>query len=126
MSKHNKPEPVEDSKACAGVKVTNQYIGPLPPPAIMQGFREVDPSFPERIMAEFEKNSGHIREQEVKALQAQIQETKRGQYMAMAVIIIGLAGTFALAYLDKNVASVITGVCTAMLVFKSVFTTKNS
>lgn len=82
--------------------------------------------FPERIMAEFEKNSGHIREQEVKALQAQIQETKRGQYMAMAVIIIGLAGTFALAYLDKNVASVITGVCTAMLVFKSVFTTKNS
>lgn len=126
MSKRNKPEPVEDPKACTGVQVTNQYIGPLPPPAIMQGFREVDPSFPERIMAEFEKNSEHVREQEVKALQAQIQETKRGQYMAMAVIIIGLAGTFALAYLDKNVASVITGVCTAMLIFKSVFTTKNS
>lgn len=126
MSKRNKPEPVEDPKARAGVQVTNQYIGPLPPPAIMQGFGDVDPSFPERIMTEFEKNSEHAREQEVKALQAQIQETKRGQYMAMAVIIIGLAGTFALAYLDKNVASVITGVCTAMLIFKSVFTTKNS
>lgn len=126
MSKRNKPEPVQDPKALTGLSVTNQYIGPLPPPDIMRGFRDVDPSFPERIMAEFEKNSDHGKEQEVKALQAQIQETKRGQYMAMAVIIVGLAGTFALAYLDKNVASVITGVCTAMLIFKSVFTTKNS
>lgn len=126
MSKQNKPGPVQNGKVVQGLQVTNQYVGPLPPPEIMQGFGDINSSFPERIMLEFEKNSEHARGQEVKALQAQMRETERGQYMAMIVIVTGLVGTFALAYLDKNVASVITGVCTAMLIFKGVFKTKSN
>ena len=59
----------------------------------MQGFGDINSSFPERIMLEFEKNSEHTRGQEVKALRAQMRETERGQYMAMIVIVTGLVGT---------------------------------
>ncbi|MCR5559370.1 MAG: DUF2335 domain-containing protein [Schwartzia sp.] len=121
MGKQNKPEAVQNSNTLAGLQVTNQYVGPLPPPAIMRGFGDIDSSFPERIMSEFEQNSEHTRAQEVKALQAQIEETKRGQYMAISIIGAGLAGTFLLAYLDKDVASAATGICTAMLIFKGIF-----
>ena len=60
---------------------TVEYSSPIPLPKILKGYEEVDPTFPERIMAEFEKNSEHARNQEQKALDAQIQESKRGQYM---------------------------------------------
>lgn len=31
------------------------YQGPLPLPSIMEGYKNIDSSFPERIMKEFEK-----------------------------------------------------------------------
>lgn len=40
------------------------YQGPLPLPSIMEGYKNIDSSFPERIMKEFEKNSDHIIERE--------------------------------------------------------------
>ncbi|MBQ7515305.1 MAG: DUF2335 domain-containing protein [Schwartzia sp.] len=126
MSERDKAEQAPATSIVKGVQVTNQYVGPLPHPAIMQGFGEINPSFPERIMAEFEKNSEHTRQQEKAALDAQIQETARGQWMAFAVILLGFGGTMALAYAEKNVASVATGVCTAILLFKGVFQKKNN
>lgn len=107
-----------------GVRVTNQYIGPLPSPEDMQGFGNIDTSFPERIMQEFEKNSEHTRQQEQIALQAQITETRRGQYMAFFVILGGFIGTMALAYSGKNAASIAVGLGTAVMVFKGVFQKK--
>lgn len=56
---------------------TVEYSSPIPLPKILKGYKEVDPTFPERIMKEFEKNSEHARQQEQKALEAQIKESNR-------------------------------------------------
>ena len=90
----------------------------------MQGFGDIDESFPRRIMEEFEANSEHARNQEQLALQAQVSETKRGQYMAFAVIITGFIGTMWLAYCGRDAASIAIGLGTAVMVFKGVFQKK--
>lgn len=67
------------------------YQGPIPPPAIMEGYKNLDPSFPERIMQEFEKNSEHIRTMQETAQNADIENDKRGQYMAFFLTLLLLA-----------------------------------
>ena len=51
---------------------------------------------------------------------------KRSQLMAFTIIIVGLLGTFFLAYLDKDIASIITGLGTIALIFKGVFSKNNN
>ena len=99
--------------------VTTQYIGPLPPPAALEGYKNIDPRFPEIILTDFEKNGEHARSQERKALEAQIEDVKRGQYMGffvsmslLAIVFFSLwlgnltfAGVAGLAYLATMVKS---------------------
>lgn len=82
--------PTENSEGSISTQIHAQsqrveYFSPIPLPQILKGYKEIDPTFPERIMVEFEKNSAHARNQEQKALDAQIQEAKRGQYMAFSI-----------------------------------------
>lgn len=65
------------------------YKGPVPPPNIMEGYKHIDPSFPERIMREFEKNSEHIRELEREGLNATVARDKRGQICGF-ILALGL------------------------------------
>ena len=41
--------------------------------------------------------------------------------MAYTIMMLGLTGTFVLAYFDKDIPAIITGLSTAFLVFKGVF-----
>ncbi|WP_295356434.1 DUF2335 domain-containing protein [uncultured Succiniclasticum sp.] len=68
------------------------FAGPLPPPSILAGYRNIDATFPERILKEFEDSSSHIREMDKKALQAKIDSVKRGQYIAcgLSLLLIGM------------------------------------
>lgn len=61
-----------------------------------------------------------------KAQAADIEFEKRSQWMAFFVILLGLCGTFVLAYLDKDVAAVATGIGTVLLIFKGVFSKDTS
>jgi len=56
MPKDKDPSPVVYQGAAV------KYSGPLPPPGLLQGYGDIEKSFPERIMADFEKNSQHFRE----------------------------------------------------------------
>lgn len=67
------------------------YQGPIPPPNIMAGYGEINPSFPERIMQEFEKNSEHIRNMNETALKGDISRDRIGQIFAF-VLAAGLLG----------------------------------
>lgn len=98
---------------------TVEYSSPIPLPKILKGYKEVDPTFPERIMAEFKKNSEHARQQEQKALDAQIQESKRGQYMAffLAFALLGLI-LFSL-YIGNDVSAFISGLAFIGMMIKS-------
>ncbi len=61
------------------------YQGPLPPPAILEGYAHLDASFPERIMREFEANSEHIRNMNIMAQEAEVSRDKRAQWMAFSL-----------------------------------------
>lgn len=70
------------------------YQGPIPAPSVMDAYARVDPSFPERIMRDFEKNSEHIRKNKEIELQASVDERRRGQWMAffLSVLLLGIVG----------------------------------
>lgn len=78
-------------------KIELNYSGPLPHPAVMKGYKDIDPSMPERIMQQFEHDAEHVREQETAALKADIADTRRSQWMAfiiamamMAIVVVAL------------------------------------
>ena len=110
--------------ASNSVTIEEAYRGPLPHPTILQGYGTIDPSFPECVFTEFEKNSQHHREQEQQALVAQMNDVKRGQWMAFSIITMGLAGTLVLAYLGKDAAAVCTALGTVAMIFKGMFNKK--
>ena len=80
---------------------------------------------PERILKQFEEDSAHFRESQKKALQGDLDFDTRSQWMAFAIIVLGLAVTFILAYLDKDVAAIVTGLGTTSLIFKGTFTRRS-
>lgn len=99
-------------------------ISPIPTPEEFAKYKEVMPDLPERIIAQFEKDSENIRQLQQAAQQGDISFDKRSQYMAFMIILIGLIGTFILAYLDKDAAALITGLGTIVLIFKGTFSKK--
>lgn len=78
------------------------FMGPLPPPDLLQHYNEVLPGSAERIVALAECEANHRRECEKKALDSDIKVDKddsaartRGQWLAFAiVVIIGGAGFY--------------------------------
>lgn len=78
------------------------YKGPLPPPAILQGYKEINPAYADMIMQDFVKNSEHYRNAEMADLEAQIKETRMGQRMAF-VLSLALLGIVALSVWLGNI-----------------------
>lgn len=124
-------------KFFAARKVVLTRKSPIPPPEDFAKYKEVMPDLPERIFKQFEEDSVTIRELtkeaqaadvelQKKAQAADIEFEKRSHWMAFSVILVGLFGTFILAYLDKDVAAVTTGIGTILLIFKGVFSKDNS
>lgn len=70
---------------------TETYSGPLPHPSILQGYKQIEPDFPMKVVNEWERNSAHIREQEQKELDLQIKKELRGQWMAFIVSALSLS-----------------------------------
>jgi len=104
--------------------MSEEHIGPIPTANEFARYREVLPDAPERILKVFEDDSKHTREMQKTGLDATVSFDKRSQWMAFTIIISGVIGTLILAYLDKNVASIVTGLATAALIFKGTFSHK--
>lgn len=97
------------------------YSGPLPLPQTLQGYKDVDASFPERLFSDFEKNEQHIRDQERKSLEINAKNATIGQIMAFIIIMTGLISTVILAYFDKDAAAVGLALGTVAMIFKGTF-----
>ena len=95
--------PLTNPRPKQGQQFIHQEIfnGPLPPPTILAGYRNIDPTLPERIIKEFEENSAHIREMEKLSTQSKIDSDKRGQYMAFALTIFLLLVVLLALYLGN-------------------------
>ncbi len=113
--KHTQVEVQKNDKSIhAGV-----YQGPIPLPSIMEGYKKIDPSFPERIMKEFETNSAHIRKAEERAQLAEIEKDKRGQWMAFVLTILLLVVIFFSLYLGNMTFAGIGGLVFIAWIIKS-------
>lgn len=71
------------------------FSGPLPPPNLLQGYDDIQPGFAERIVRMAEGEADHRRQQEQKALDADIKlsdkdftERRLGQGLAFTIVII--------------------------------------
>lgn len=98
------------------VAQVSSFSGPLPPPSLLQGYEDIQPGFAERIVIMAEGESKHRREQEEKALNADIKlnhkdftERRVGQCMAFSIVLI-MAGFGAyLALHGKELAGSVFG-----------------
>ena len=95
-------------------------IAPIPTPEEFEGYKRVMPDFPERLLKQFEEDSIANRElqKEAQAASIELNKTeqaadiafeKRSQWMAYTLMLVGLIGTFLLAYFDKDIAALMTG-----------------
>lgn len=75
------------------------WQGPLPPPAILEQFRQIVPDAPERIFRQWEAESDHRRSYEKSALAGEQSKIRRGQWFAFIFALAGLAVAGAAFYL---------------------------
>lgn len=126
VTKEHKVNVNRNSENQLRVLQAKQYEGPIPTAEELQKYKEIMPDLPDRILTVFEEDSKHTRDMGKRALEGSINFDKRSQIMAFTIILVGLLGTFFLAYLDKDVASIITGVGTVALIFKGTFSKNNN
>lgn len=85
-------KPIDKTKTeLVATKITQEYISPIPSSQEMNGYGMVDPSFPDRIMRDFEANSETVRELQRKGQQAEIDRDTYGQVIFLILGVLTLA-----------------------------------
>jgi uncharacterized membrane protein len=91
------------------IQQTAMYAGPIPTPELLRGYKDIDPTFAERIVKMAEKHVDAdvlIKNEDARAI-------KRGQIFSFVVCILGLAAAVVLAVLNLQpvaIAAALTGV----------------
>lgn len=92
------------------------FSGPIPPPALMREYAELDPEFPRRFVELFERQQSHDHEVEkaVLTINKEIilsnQEIlKRGQLFGFVLALVGLIGGLIASFLGSPIAGSIIG-----------------
>lgn len=100
---------------------TLQFTGPLPPPEVLHGFKEIDSTFPERIVVMAERQSEHRQSMERTSLDAQIQRshsdvvTQRiGQSLGFLIACGFLGGAVFAAYIGHPTLAGVLGSTTVV------------
>ena len=72
-----------------------QFSGPLPSPAVLEHYEDIAPGLANRNAAMAEKQSDHRQKLEARQIEAQIKETRLGQFLAFGIGTIAiLAGVY--------------------------------
>jgi uncharacterized membrane protein len=88
------------------------YQGNLPHPDIMLGFKEVEPTMPERILAMTEKNNDATIEFNREMLKNEDKFRKRGQWLTVLLFVLVLLVTALFGFIGMEggaIATVIAG-----------------
>lgn len=83
-----------------------RYTGPIPHPSTLKGYKEVDPSFPDRIVKLVENDQAH----KIDLINTSVNNANKrnimGMWFGFIIAVLSLcAGTF-LIYLGKDVAGI--------------------
>lgn len=94
-----------DKEKNNGLVETKQahFSGPLPPPSIFNGYADIIPDAPERILTIFEQDSAHARDFPRLALEAQKDDNRRAHWMAWSLVAGAFVMSLVLAAMDKDI-----------------------
>lgn len=90
-------------------KRTEIFSGPLPPPAILRQYDEIQPGFAERLLRLTEDEASHRREVTARAQRYEVFETTLGQVFGLLVALAALGTTVWLGVLGLEAAASIVG-----------------
>lgn|SRR5574342_62050 len=97
------------------------YSGPLPPPAWMRGYDELQPGLADRIMAMAEQQASHRQDIEKKAVAAEISHERLGMVFSFTLTLLMLAGGIVLVALKHNIGGYGTLVSSIAVLIVSLF-----
>ncbi len=111
MSKppNNPPAPQPQTPAVAKAKVTAQFSGPIPPPALLQQYDAVVPGAAQRILAMAEEDARHLQQMERIALTGEQNEARRGQIFGIVATLSALATAVIALILGHDTAAIAIG-----------------
>lgn len=72
-------------------RAVRMYAGPVPPPEIMAGYKQIDPSFPERFIAMAERQSSHRMALETTRLRNDGSGERTGLILGFILVLAALA-----------------------------------
>jgi len=83
---------------------TQQWVGPLPPPAALEQFNQIIPNGADRIMRMVEQEQAHRIAHETNCLNASIRDTRRGHWLGGAISLAAISGSAFTAYIGAHAA----------------------
>ena len=106
----------EDSPEYSRSVYASLFSGPIPPPALMKEYAEIDPEFPGRFIEIFERQQAHDHEVEI-AVIANNKEIilnnqslqRRGQTFGFILALVGLIGGLTASFLGSPIVGGIIG-----------------
>lgn len=115
-----------EGQAIVGQIVAQVFAGPLPPPAILEQYKQIDPSIPLRLLELVEKEQAARTEwnkNEAECKKNDLANTRFGQIAGVLVLfVLSICGLIALFMRDSTVASVIFGTTILALFSARIFT----
>jgi len=91
------------------VQQSSTFVGPLPPPEILEGYNKVLPGGAERIVAMAEAQSQHRRQMEAQIISEELKQSRRGQIFGFVLALVGLGLSTLLAILGHTIVASIIG-----------------
>lgn len=112
------PKPAPHKPAASGqIVATQSFSGPIPPPAILEGYERLVPGAAARILNMAEAEAAHLRQIERDALAHQTAIIQRGQYFGLAVAALAIGASVVALFLGQPwVAGVLGGTTVVGLV----------
>jgi uncharacterized membrane protein len=98
------------------ISKSSAYSGPIPPPDMLEGYKRLDPGFPETIVSEFVNQGSHRRKMELAKLDHAQEIEKReialrekivpdGQTLGGLIYVLSVFGAIYLAQIEAYAAS---------------------
>jgi len=120
-------EPVDTQGEVAEVvsSSVSSFSGPLPSPETLEGYEQIIPGLPNRIVEEWENQGAHRRETETSIVRSTNIHAHTGQWMAFFLSLFGLTVAAVIALLSDHqwaaavVGSAALGVPPLISLFKS-------
>lgn len=82
--------------------LSQQWSGPLPPPAALEQFNNIIPNGAQRIMAMVEAEQAHRIASDTRILAADIADGKRGMWIGFFLALVAIGGAVYTAFIGAN------------------------